>query len=447
MMLSRYHEVLARPQVLPVFVTGVLCRLPASAATVAITLFVVAGRGGNYAQAGLVAAAMTVGVAVGSPWRGRQLDRLGLRRTLTPSILVEGAVWFAFPFLSYPLMLPAALIGGLMSVPVYSVIRQSLSVLAEPRQQRTVFSLDSIATELSYLVGPATAAALSATWSATGTILVVGAATVVAGVGLMILNPRLGVAPAPAAPPSGAGGVGGASGRETAEMVGRADGWSARGGAAREVVSAPLAAVLAATVVALAVIGAVDVSVVAFTRAHDQSGLTWLVLAAWSLSSLTGVLVFGGSTRNVSVQAILLGMCALAVPVGLAPNAWWLALFIIPTGLLGAPMIAATGTQVSRLVPEHRRGEAMGWFGSATTVGLGVGTPFAGWAIDTAGPWAGFAVPGAIGALVALIALLLIRLAIDRPAPLDELTASGENIPGAGAQSGVSPTLRQSTEV
>ncbi|MBT0771113.1 MFS transporter [Kineosporia sp. J2-2] len=425
-LLAPYRELLRRPLVLPLFVTGVLCRMPNSAATVAITVFVVSGLDRSYAQAGLVAAVMTVGAAIGAPWRGRLLDRIGLRRTVAPSVLVEGAVWFAVPFLPYHLILVTAFVGGLLSIPVYMVVRQGLSVLAAPSQQRAAFSLDSISTELSYLVGPAAGAALASTWSPTGTVLLVGGTTVAAGLGLMVFDPPLrrphpDPVPGPTPGPTPAG---------------RSD-----------LVSPRLVATLAATVVALAVIGATDVSVVALSRESGQMHLTWVVFVAWSLSSMTGAVVFGALDRPVPVFALVLALCLLTAPAGLVPGIWWLALAIVPAGLLCAPAMAAAGAEVSRLVPEHRRGEALGWYGSAMTVGLAAGTPLAGWAIDRAGPAAGFALTGTIGAAVAVVGLMLIRLATDRPSSDAEPALAGEFATEHGAPSGVSPTRRQHTQV
>jgi predicted MFS family arabinose efflux permease len=501
--LAPYRELLARPLVLALVLAGVLCRIPNSAATVAITVFVVSGRGGSYAQAGLVAAVMTVGAAVGSPWRGKALDRVGLRRAAAPSVLVEGAVWFAFPFLSYRFMLVAAFAGGLLAVPVYSVLRQAMSVLAAPSQQRTAFSLDSISTELSYLVGPA-GAALAAAWSPRGAVFLVGAATVVAGVGLMVFNPPIRAAeraegvelvegvkrvegampstsvtgstegaergageesPGTAGSVGGAGPAGGVGAEPARQVAGgaRPSGATGSGGSGgptgpsgptaaaepgrfqglRELATPRLLATLAATATALAIIGGTDVSIVALTREAGQTDLTWIVFVAWSLASMIGALVFGGSRRPVPVFAIVLGLALLTAPAGLAPNAWWLALIIIPAGVLGAPAIAAAATEVTRLVPEHRRGEAMGWYGSALTIGLASGTPLAGRAIDAAGPRAGFALTGAIGAVVAVVGLVLIAWATDRPSSVVRPALIGESPPEPGAPSGVSPTRRQ----
>ena len=60
-------------------------------------------------------------------------------------------------------------------------------------------------------------------------------------------------------------------------------------------------------------------------------------------------------------------------------------------------MITATAEGVAGCVPEQVRGEAMGWHGSALTIGSAIGAPLAGAAIDAIAPWAGFAVVGATG--------------------------------------------------
>src|SRR4051812_45246265 len=61
----------------------------------AVTLHVARTLGAGYATAGIVMAATTIGMTLGGPWRGRVVDRSGLRRALLPSIVVGGAAWFA----------------------------------------------------------------------------------------------------------------------------------------------------------------------------------------------------------------------------------------------------------------------------------------------------------------------------------------------------------------
>lgn len=431
MSVDAYRHVLALPGVLRLLGFAVLGRVPHAGASVVLTLYVVStGRG--YGAAGLVAAVSTIGTALGQPWRGRTVDRVGLRRALLPSVLVEAGAWAAIPFVSFRWLLVVAFVGGVMAVPIFTVVRQSLAVLVPVERQRTAYALDSIGTELTFMAGPAIGVLLATQWSATGAVVTVGVAIAVAGLGLMVLDP-------PTRSPAGDAGDEPAPGgpRDRAAPGDRVPVVPVIA-TARAALREPallrdpaLLAVLAATAGALAVLAGTEVSIVAHAREHGDVGLTWVVYVIWSLASLVGGLLLGASRRSVPPFLLLLGLGILTLPVGLAPGTWWLTLLVVPAGFLCAPTITATAAAVSRLVPEHRRGEAMGWYGSAMTLGIAAGVPGAGTAIDAVGPWAGFALVGGVGVGVALIGLLLIRWATDRP-------SSGE----LGAPSGVSPTCR-----
>ena len=206
--------------------------------------------------------------------------------------------------------------------------------------------------------------------------------------------------------------------------------WS-RGEIMHQIFSREMIIVLGATVAALAVLAASEVGVVAYLREHHQQSLSSLVFILWSASSIVGGLVLGARRRPVPVFGVLLGLGLLTIPVGMAPSGWWLLVAILPTGFFCAPSLTATAAAVSRLVPERIRGEAMGWYGTAITIGLAAGAPLAGWAIDRWGPWAGFALIGTIGVVVAVVGLVLVPWGIDRP-----------DSAGSGAPSGVSPTRR-----
>ena len=103
--------------------------------------------------------------------------------------------------------------------------------------------------------------------------------------------------------------------------------------------------------------------------------------------------------------------------MGLAGSPWALAALILPAGALCAPVITATAEEVARRVPERVRGEAMGWHGSALTIGNAIGAPLAGASIDAVAPWAGFAVVGATGLLLAVLGLVALRVFGGRPVP------------------------------
>src|SRR4051812_50021504 len=102
MSLAPYRSVLARPGVLRLLLFAALARVPATAAGVVLTLHVVTTLGMGYAAAGLVATASTVGMAIGSPWRGRAVDRLGLRRGPVPPLPPPGPGWGGGPLAGPP---------------------------------------------------------------------------------------------------------------------------------------------------------------------------------------------------------------------------------------------------------------------------------------------------------------------------------------------------------
>jgi MFS family permease len=249
---------------------------------------------------------------------------------------------------------------------------------------------------------------------------VTGAALALAGVGLVIFNPPTRSAEDPdqeSGPPESEP----EAGERPAPEAGK-----------RALLRDPaVLAVLAATTGSLIVLAGTDVSIVAHVQANGEVGRTWVVFLVWALVSLVGGLVFGAARRGVPPFHLLLALGLLTIPVGFAPNTWWLALALVPAGFLCAPTISATAAAISQLVPEDRRGEAMGWYGSAMTLGIAASTPLAGSAIDRVGPWAGFALLGTLGVGVALIGLILIPWGTDRPGSHDP-----------GAPSGVSPTRR-----
>src|SRR3954465_3227903 len=110
---TTYGDVLRLPGVARLFVVSFVARIPAAMIGVVLTLHVVTGLGRGYAQAGVVVGAATVGMALGAPGRGRLGGRGGLRRAIAPSVVVESAVWFAAPHLSYEALVAAVFVGGL----------------------------------------------------------------------------------------------------------------------------------------------------------------------------------------------------------------------------------------------------------------------------------------------------------------------------------------------
>jgi predicted MFS family arabinose efflux permease len=396
--LAPYRSVLALPGVTRLLVFAILARVPQTASGVVLTLHVVTTLRLGYAAAGLVAAAGTAGMAVGAPWRGRAVDRVGLRRALVPSLVVSTLSWALAPFATYPQLLVLAVVGGLLSLPVFTVVRQSLSVLVPADRRRTAFSLDGIGTELSFMVGPTVGVLLATAVSTRAALVGIAAATLAVGLALLAVNP----------PTRSSDASTGAS-TDDSTGAGRGDGPESAGLPRAAWFGPRLVAVLGVAAGATVVLAGTDVAVVAHLREHGAVTMTGLIFVAWGAGSMVGGLVYGGMRRELSPFWMLLLLGLLTVPVGLAPGPYALMLTILPAAALCAPVIAATAEGVSRLVPEQARGEAMGWHGSALQVGSGLGAPLAGVAMDAAAAPAGFATVGVAGALLAGTGLLLTR--------------------------------------
>ena len=403
-----------------------IARIPHSAAGVLLTLHIVLTLGQGYAAAGAAAAVMTIGIAVGAPWRGRRVDTVGLRKALIPSVVSEAVIWSIVPHVSYEALLPLVFIGGLLTLPIFSVVRQSLGVLAPGEQRRTAFALDAIATELVFMIGPAVGAVVATSGQSVLGLTVVGVATSVSGLFLMWFNPPTRsaspdagleaqelecaeaavVAAAPAHLQEAAA--------ELAPLAAAAEERRRRGSGLRHRVihnfswfTAAVAAVFAVGAGAGMVLSGTDVGIVAALQTGGHQAEIGIVFLFWCAASVVGGVLYGAMHRAVSPILLLLGMSALTVPMAFATDVWTLSLLALLPGLLCAPVLSAASEKVAELVDESRRGEAMGWYGSSLTGGVALGAPLAGLFIDLIGPSAGFVSVGLAGVALCLVGLAL----------------------------------------
>ncbi|MDQ3155190.1 MAG: MFS transporter [Actinomycetota bacterium] len=383
---SGYAELWAIKPVRALFVAAFFARIPALAAPLVLTLFVVGELDGTYAQAGVVAATTTIGSAIGSPWRGRLIDRLGLRRAIVPSMVMVGVLYPLAALSSYVWLIPLSFFMGLFLIPIFSVVRLALSVMVKENQHRTAFAADGIAAEASFIIGPATGAFLVTQFNAETALIAVGLCEVVAGLVFFRLNPPT------------------RSVRTADESVG--DNSPARvDEASNRWMSVPLAFIFLISAGTMVALIATDLSIIAELRELDQVGSVGLVYLGWGVSSLVGGLLYGALTTSIRPTYLLLALGLTTIPVGLADHVWSLSLWVIPTGFLCAPTMTAAAEWIAKLVPEHKRGEAMGWQGTAFTFGGAASAPAIGISIDQLGGWGGFFVGGLIAAAFAVVSL------------------------------------------
>jgi MFS family permease len=419
-----YQQLLAVKPVRRLLLVGMIARIPHSAAGVLLTLHIVLTLGQGYAAAGTAAAIMTIGIALGAPWRGRRVDTVGLRKALIPSVISETVIWSIVPHVSYEWLLALVFVGGLLTLPIFSVVRQSLGVMASGEQRRTAFALDAISTELVFMLGPAAGAIVATTGFSVIGLTVVGVCTSAAGLFLMWFNPPTRSAAVDAGYD--------ADQREGAEVAVLAAAPAHLQEAAAELVPASanggrrpgirhkvarnflwftpaVATVFAVAAGSGMVLSGTDVGIVAALERGGHQAEIGLVFLFWCAASVVGGVVYGAMHRPVPPVLLFLGMAALTSPMGFAQDTWALCLLSLLPGLLCAPVLSAASEKVAALVDEARRGEAMGWYGSALTAGVALGAPLAGVFIDGLGAWAGFVSVGAAGAVLGLLGLTLQR--------------------------------------
>ncbi|GAA2571744.1 MFS transporter [Winogradskya consettensis] len=381
MMLTPYRETLALRGIKSLLAVATLARIPITAGSVTLTLHVTQDLGLGYGAAGLVGAAFTVGSSFGAPFMGRITDRRGLRPVLVLTTVAEVTFWTSAQVFPYWALLIAALVGGFLTLPAFSIARQSIAALTPPSHRLPAFALDSITTELSFMTGPALGVLVSTTAGPRVAMLAVGAGILLSGIGLFLLNPPIrGHDEAPIS---------------IGERVTR-----------RSWLRPELIAVFAISSAATLVLSGTDVAVVAVLQHSGEVTWTGAVLTMWAVFSLLGGFAYGTVRRGLPPLLLLAPMALLTIPVGLAGGHWWLlGLLLLPAGALCAPTITATAAAVSRLTPAAARGEAMGWHNSSLTVGVALGAPLSGIVMDTFSPAWGFAAVGGVGLLVAIVVL------------------------------------------
>ncbi|MFI9596050.1 MFS transporter [Nonomuraea sp. NPDC052265] len=387
--MTGYRQVLAVPGMAALLGVSLLARAAITADVTALTMYVVLRLDMGYVAAGGVAAALTAGVALGGPLLGRMMDRRGLRAVLLTTVAAQAVFWASVPVLPYGLLLGAAVVAGLLMVPVPTVIRQAIAATTTPGQRRAAFALESVQGELSYMVGPAVVILCAAQLSPEVVAWGLGAVIAIGGLGIALLDPPLRAEGEPDA---------GAPARQ----------------ARREWLDGRMIAVLTMGFGVTTLLGGIDLAIVATLREAGQVSWAAVVVAVFGVISVAGGLIYGALPRSLPA-GLLLGLLGLVtIPAGLAHDWRWLCLAVAAAGLLTAPALSTVADAVSRLAPAGVRGEATGLQSSAAGAGFALGAPLAGLAIDASMPGGGFAAAGLAGLVAALAGGLLSR---SRPAP------------------------------
>ena len=376
-------------------------------------LFTIARSTGSFAVAATGLAGFgACGLAM--PVQARLLDRLGQRR-----VLPVAATGFVVTLVLMVVMgvlavrqagaWTAACLGCGLTAPLVgpSMRAQWREAVAEDRRA-VAYSLDAVAEETIFLVGPVAAAlalALVPAWWG----MIATAVLVPVGVTGLVLSPFV---PAPSLVPAA---------HPAAPAVARdaaTPGAARRAGPLRE---GPFRRLLLVMALAGAATGATLTAVAALADRAQQPAAAGLVDAAAGGASVLGGLWWGSRPRSgawrYQLAALLGARLPLVLGCVLLPRLGPVGLLVALAGLFASPVFVVGFGASDRLTDPRRHTEASTWVTSSHNVGISVGTAATGW-VQAGAPApvaTAFALVAAFGAVGVLAALVGTGRAPDRP--------------------------------
>ncbi|MFE0458760.1 MFS transporter [Kitasatospora sp. NPDC058965] len=321
-------------------------------------LLILQRRFSGVSAAGAVVSAFTFAVAICGPMWGRLIDRRG------PAVLAVASA--AAPISIGTLALAArhgstvelwvvTLLAGALQPPVSSVLRSLISTTFGDAEVRTAaYSVDSISTEVCFILGPAVVG-LCASAASPAAALLIGAALTPLGASVFL---------------AGAQGSLQSSGQQP-------NGDSASASDTPTVSRRPVWVICALAFVQFLAVGMVEVGAVARAAELGSAATAGGLLAVWALGSVGGGLVqsLAGWRASMRTQYAVLSLsCAAGFAVlAVAPDFLVLAPLMFLAGLAVAPTAALAAGLVSQNVPTAWRTEAFTWMNSASAVGGSAG--------------------------------------------------------------------------
>ncbi|BBP71697.1 MFS transporter [Pseudomonas sp. Seg1] len=386
-MANHYRELLTTPGATGLVLASSIARLPQAMIGIGIITMLVQ-QTGVYWLAGAVAGTFTLANALLGPRISKLVDQRGQSRVLPIVTAFSVVMLLALIFAVYMrapaalFFVLAALAGTMPSMP--SMIRARWSQLFRGKPQlHTAFSLDTVLTELAYIIGPPLAIGLSVSFFAEAGPLV-AVALLAIGVTAFLLQ------------------------RQTEPKV--VLGHKNQTGSTLLI---PGVRTIVLALLAMGVIGgAIDVAVVAFANAQGWPASATFILAAYAFGSLVAGLTFGALRVSLPIEKqFFIGILVTAVtgvlPV-FATDVYVLSAMLFIAGISFAPTMVVVMKLGTIIIPASRMTEGLTWMTTGISIGVALGGMLAGPVIDAYGARAGFGV--AIGAGVMMMAVVLIGL-------------------------------------
>ncbi|MCI2956355.1 hypothetical protein MN032_01515 [Agromyces atrinae] len=363
-----YSSVLRAPGIARAFVPSIIGRLSLATSGLALVLLLERSTG-SFAVAGAVTAALGIANVVATPWRARLIDRRGQALVLSLLGAVHAASLVAFAVLTdaaLPALLVLGVIAGVSAPPFGATMRVVWATALDAGGSRTRgFSLDAVAEEVTFAVGPLLAAVLAAVLDPVASLLA-SAAFVALGTAAFVTS------------------------RLSREQVG-SHRVSVDGPAAvTPMRSRGFPLIVVAMTAPGIILGCIEIAAPAIAAGASSTVLSGVLLALFAGASAIGGLVYGRLRVRATFERQLLVIVAVLLVVSAA------------TGLIGGPLAALIGFALAGLflapvlivgylaadarTDPRARTEASSWINTAVNFGAAIGALVFGALTDGTGP-------------------------------------------------------------
>ncbi|MFM8843075.1 MAG: MFS transporter [Actinomycetota bacterium] len=365
-------------------------RIPVAMNTVAL-VFLISTVRDSFLLAGVASSIYTLCGAIVGPRIGRRADRSGARSVLLPITFLNATSIIAIVYFSSRsvslLLAFSALAGATMpSFGSYTRTRWSRT-LVDKRELGVALSLESVADETAFVIGPALAGFLFSIYGPDSPLLAGLIFTITGGIGLAITS---------------------FDHQRSSEVT------EVHGGLLR----IPYVKSLLASLVALGLLfGSNFVVILAVAKENGRAAEGGLWVGLYPIGSALAGLVYGfihWKSRSALRYTLALAFMTLSTSAILFfQDIETIALFIILSGIGIAPALIAANAQLKELVPLRRLNEAFSLLGASIQIGITLGSALSGALVDHFGGWKGFYFMTAATLLATLLSAIGIKSGSD----------------------------------